>query len=373
MTKEQQTKLNDTLSALQKKYGKDSISVFGKNQIKIERVPVSSMNLTDLMGGGLPRGRMIEVYGPESSGKTTLAEYLAGQCQKYYYEDKKRYGVVAYIDVEHALDPVFAESVGLKMSDVIFSQPNSAEQALDIVNDLLAADVVDLIVIDSVAALVPQAEADGEMGDQQMGLQARLMSKACRKFQANMNDKSATIIWINQIREKIGVMFGNPETTTGGNALKFYASIRFTIRRKENITGKNADDIIGIVSTLKTIKNKVAPPFRSCEMRLLFGKGYQVEEEYVAAFLKYKLIEKAGSWFSWKYKTPEGKEETQRGQGTTGVITWFKENPVIFEQFKRTVHSLIDKESNVVTETEESEEEVIAQQTRLEQQAFIEG
>ena len=455
MTKEQQQKLDATLTNLQKKYGKGSISVFGQNQIKVERFPVSSMNLTEMMGGGFPRGRMVEIYGPESSGKTTLAEYFGGQCQNYYFEDKQRNGVVAYIDVEHALDPVYAESIGLKMKDVIFSQPDSAEQALDIVNDLLLSDVVDLIVVDSVAALVPQAEADGEMGDQQMGLQARLMSKACRKLQANMTEKSASIIFINQIREKIGVMFGNPEcvtldtkvnthstkqismenlfkkagldwksmelniaydisdknfmiesfnhetgqkefkkilalvykgespiyeikskntgkvlltcsgghrlwdeemkrythvsellygsalkadgtseefvvektdrvepivdmsvegnenyfsneilshnTTTGGNALKFYASIRFTIRRKEYVTGVNSDDVIGIVSTLKTIKNKVASPFKTCEMKLLFGKGYQVEEEYVVALTKKGLIEKSGSWYSWSY------------------------------------------------------------------------
>lgn len=370
MTEEQQKKLDATLLSIQKKYGKGSISMFGKNQVKVERVPVSSMNLTDMMGGGFPRGRMIEIYGPESSGKTTLAEYIGGQCQQYFYEDKQRNGVVAYVDVEHALDPVFAESVGLHMEDVLFSQPDSAEQALDIVNDLLLSDVVDLIVVDSVAALVPQAEADGEMGDQQMGLQARLMSKACRKLQANMTSKSASIIWINQIREKIGVMYGNPETTTGGNALKFYASIRFTIRRKENITGKNADDVIGIVSALKTIKNKVAPPFKTCELKLLFGKGYQVEEEYVTAFVKRTLVEKSGSWFSWNYKDISGKDASHREQGMDNVVEWFKDNPVVFEQFKRKVQDMIAQESNVITQTEENEEEVIKQQTKLEKEAF---
>lgn len=524
MTKEQQQKLDATLLNLQKKYGKGSISVFGKNQIKVERFPVSSMNLTEMMGGGFPRGRMTEIYGPESSGKTTLAEYFGGQCQNYYFEDKQRNGVVAYIDVEHSLDPVYAESIGLKMKDVIFSQPDSAEQALDIVNDLLLSGVVDLIVVDSVAALVPQAEADGEMGDQQMGLQARLMSKACRKLQANMTEKSASIIFINQIREKIGVMFGNPEcvtldtkvsihstkqismenlfekagldwksmelntaydisdknftiesfnhetgkkefkkilalvykgespiyeikskstekvlltcsgghrlwdeemkrythvsellygsalkadgtteefvvektdrvepivdmsvegnenyfsneilshnTTTGGNALKFYASIRFTIRRKEYVTGMNSDDVIGIVSTLKTIKNKVASPFKTCEMKLLFGKGYQVEEEYVVALTKRGLIEKSGSWYSWSYKDPSGKEGSHKEQGLDNVIKWFKDNPVLFEQFKRKIQEMLAKESNVVSEKEENEEEVIKQQTKLEKEEF---
>lgn len=524
MTKEQQQKLDATLLNIQKKYGKESISLFGKNQTRVERVPISSMNLTEMMGGGFPRGRMIEIYGPESSGKSTLAEYFGGQCQKYFYEDKQRNGVVAYIDVEHALDPVFAESVGLKMEDVLFSQPDSAEQALDIVNDLLISDVCDLIVVDSVAALVPQAEADGEMGDQQMGLQARLMSKACRKLQANMTSKSASIIWINQIREKIGVMYGNPEcvtldtkvnihsakqismenlfkkagldwksmelntaydisdknftiesfnhetgqkefkkilalvykgespiyeikskntgtvlltcsgghrlwdeemkrythvsellygtvlkadgtteefvvektdrvepivdmsvegnenyfsneilshnTTTGGNALKFYASIRFTIRRKENVTGANSDDIIGIISTLKSIKNKVAPPFKTCEMKLIFGKGYQVEEEYVTAFVKRSLVTKSGSWYSWTYKDLNGKECAGKEQGLDNVTQWFKDNPVVFEQMKKKIQDMVAKESAVVTEKEENEEEVIKQQTKLEKEEF---
>lgn len=370
MTKEQQQKLDATLLNIQKKYGKESISLFGKNQTRVERVPISSMNLTEMMGGGFPRGRMIEIYGPESSGKTTLAEYFGGQCQQYYYEDKQRNGVVAYIDVEHALDPIFAESVGLKMEDVLFSQPDSAEQALDIVNDLLISDVCDLIVVDSVAALVPQAEADGEMGDQQMGLQARLMSKACRKLQANMTSKSASIIWINQIREKIGVMYGNPETTTGGNALKFYASIRFTIRRKENVTGVNSDDIIGIVSTLKSIKNKVAPPFKTCELKLIFGKGYQVEEEYVTAFVKRSLITKTSSWYSWTYKDLNGKECAGKEQGLDNVINWFKDNPVVFEQMKKKIQEMVAKENAVITEKEENEEEVIKQQTKLEKEAF---
>lgn len=524
MTKEQQQKLDATLLNIQKKYGKESISLFGKNQTRVERVPISSMNLTEMMGGGFPRGRMIEIYGPESSGKSTLAEYFGGQCQKYFYEDKQRNGVVAYIDVEHALDPVFAESVGLKMEDVLFSQPDSAEQALDIVNDLLISDVCDLIVVDSVAALVPQAEADGEMGDQQMGLQARLMSKACRKLQANMTSKSASIIWINQIREKIGVMYGNPEcvtldtkvnlhsakqismenlfkkaglnwksmelntaydisdknftiesfnhetgqkefkkilalvykgesliyeiksknsgtvlltcsgghrlwdeemkrythvsellygtvlkadgtteefvvektdrvepivdmsvegnenyfsngilshnTTTGGNALKFYASIRFTIRRKENVTGMNSDDIIGIISTLKSIKNKVAPPFKTCEMKLIFGKGYQVEEEYVTAFVKHSLVTKSGSWYSWSYKDLNGKECAGKEQGLDNVTQWFKDNPVVFEQMKKKIQDMVAKESAVVTEKEENEEEVIKQQTKLEKEEF---
>ena len=363
MTSEQQKKLDSVLLNLQKKYGKDSISVFGKNSIKVERVPLSSMNLTELFGGGCPRGRMLEVYGPESSGKTTLAETIAADYQKHYFEDKQRYGVVAYIDVEHAFDPGFAESLGLKVEDLLFSQPNSAEQALDIVNDLVLADVVDLIVVDSVAALVPQAEADGEMGDQQMGLQARLMSKACRKLNANMTDKSASILWINQIREKIGVMFGNPETTTGGNALKFYASVRMTIRRKENV--EKDGKIIGIVSRVKTIKNKVAPPFRECELKLIFGKGYQTEEEYVAAFVKRSLVEKSGSWFTIRHK-----DLSVRLQGGDNVVVWFKEHKEVFESFKQTVQEMIAKESSVEVKKDESEEAVIAEQTRLEKAEF---
>ncbi|MGL5913566.1 MAG: recombinase RecA [Bacteroidales bacterium] len=369
MNKEHETRLNATLLSMQKKYGKEAISIFGKNQTKVERMPVSSMNLTEMMGGGLPRGRMIEVYGPESSGKTSLATYFASECQKHFYEDKGRNGVVAFIDVEHAFDPNYASSFGLDMDSVLFSQPDTAEKALDMVQDLIVADVVDLIIIDSVASLVPQAELDGEMGQQQMGLQARLMSKACRKLTATMKPTSASIIWTNQTRDKIGVMYGNPETTAGGNALKFYAAIRFTCRRKENI--EEGGEIIGIVSRLKAIKNKVAPPFKECEIKNIFGKGFQVEEEYVNAFIKYSLIEKSGSWFSIKYDV-KGEETTARIQGLEKVVNWFmNENKEVFEIFKEKVVALVSSKSSVVVEnTDEDENKVIEEQTRLEKEVF---
>jgi recombination protein RecA len=205
--------LDTLVASMQKKYGAGSVSLYGKNQVVVEWVPISSFYLTELMGNGYPRGRMIEIYGPESSGKSSLSCYLAGQCQKHYFEDKHRYGVVAYVDVEHALDPAYAKVFGLDMDKVIFSQPDSAEQALDIVEDLVESDLVDMIVLDSVAALSPQAELDGEMGDQQMGLLARLMGRACRKLQSVMKPKSPTIIFVNQIRMAIGVIYGNPERT----------------------------------------------------------------------------------------------------------------------------------------------------------------
>jgi recombination protein RecA len=205
--------LDSLVKNLQGKYGSGSISIFGKNQVVVERVPIDSFYLSELLGGGYPRGRMMEIYGPESSGKTTLACYFAGQCQKHYFEDKQRYGTVAYIDVEHALDPDYAATFGLDMNKVLFSQPDSAEQALDILDDLIESDLVDMVVVDSVAALSPQAELDGEMGDQTMGLLARLMGKACRKLQSKMTPKSASIIWVNQIRMAIGAFYGNPERT----------------------------------------------------------------------------------------------------------------------------------------------------------------
>jgi recombination protein RecA len=205
--------LDDLVASMQKKYGAGSVSLYGKNQVVVEWVPISSFYLTELLGNGYPRGRMIEIYGPESSGKTTLACYLAGQCQKHYFEDKQRKGVVAYVDVEHALDPAYARVFGLDIDKVIFSQPDSAEQALDIVEELVESGLVDMVVLDSVAALSPQAELDGEMGDNQMGLLARLMGKACRKLQSIMKPKSATVVFVNQIRMKLGIIYGNPETT----------------------------------------------------------------------------------------------------------------------------------------------------------------
>lgn len=353
--------LDALVSGMQKKYGAGSISVFGRNQVVIERVPLDSFYLSELFGGGYPRGRMIEIYGPESSGKTTLACYLAGQCQRNWFEDKKRHGVVAYIDVEHALDPAYAETFGLHMDNVLFSQPDSAEQALDIVNDLVESDMVDMIVVDSVAALVPQAEIDGEMGDQQMGLLARLMGKACRKLQAMMGGKSATIVWINQIRYKM-IAYGNPETTPGGNALKFFTAVRLVTRLGERL--EEGDKQIGMTSKIKSIKNKIAPPFRTCVMKIIFGKGYQVEEEYIEAFTKYGIIKKAGGW----YTLQEGNTATEKIQGSDRVMTWLKTHPDSYKLYKEHLMAILSRKTTavIVEDTDEDEQGVVSEQERLE-------
>jgi recombination protein RecA len=314
---------------------------------------------------------MIEVYGPESSGKTTLACYLAGQCQKHYFEDKKRNGVVAYVDVEHALDPAYAKTFGLDMDKVIFSQPDSAEQALDIVEDLVESDLVDMIVLDSVAALSPQAELDGEMGDQQMGLLARLMGKACRKLQSAMKPKSPTIVFINQIRFKIGVVYGNPETVPGGNALKFFSAIRLVTRAGDTVEDKDGNQI-GMVTRVRSIKNKVAPPHRNCEMKILFDSGYQIEEECVAAFQKYGIIKKAGGWFSLPVNGPE--TEPEKIQGAERVIEWLRAHPAVYDDFKTKLQAALSRKTTsvVVEAVDEDENEVVAEQESLEQAALAE-
>jgi recombination protein RecA len=362
--------LDSLVASMQKKYGSDSISLYGKNRVVVEWVPLSSFYLTELLGGrGYPRGRMIEIYGPESSGKTTLACFFAGQCQNHFFEDKQRNGVVAYVDVEHALDPAYAKVFGLDMDKVIFSQPDSAEQALDIVEDLVESDLVDMVVIDSVAALSPQAELAGEMGDTQMGLLARLMGKACRKLQSSMKPKSPTVIFINQIRFKIGVVYGNPETVPGGNALKYFSAIRLVTRSGDTIDDKDGNQI-GMTSRVRSIKNKVAPPHRNCEMKILFDSGYQIEEEYVLAFQKYGIIKKAGGWFS----IPVGDGDPEKIQGAERVIEWFRAHPAVYEDFKTKLQTAMSRKTTsvVVEATDEDENAVIAEQEALEKDALAE-
>jgi recombination protein RecA len=360
--------LDSLVESMQKKYGAGSVSLYGKNRVVVEWVPISSFYLTELLGNGYPRGRMIEIYGPESSGKTTAACYLAGQCQSHYFEDKQRNGVVAYVDVEHSLDPAYAKVFGLDMDKVIFSQPDSAEQALDIVEDLVESDMVDMVVLDSVAALSPQAELDGEMGDNQMGLLARLMGKACRKLQALMKPKSSTVVFINQIRYKIGVVYGNPETVPGGNALKFFAAIRLVTRPGDAIEEDGVQ--IGMISRVRSIKNKVAPPHRNCEMKILFDSGYQIEEEYVLAFQKYGIIKKAGGWFS----IPMCEGDPEKIQGAERVITWLRAHPAIYDDFKAKLKSAMSRKTTsvIVEANDEDESAVIAEQEVLEKDALAE-
>jgi recombination protein RecA len=363
--------LDDLVASMQKRYGAGSVSLYGKNQVTVEWVPVSSFYLTELFGNGYPRGRMIEIYGPESSGKTTLACYLAGQCQKHYFEDKRRNGVVAYVDVEHAIDPVYAKVFGLDMDKVIFSQPDSAEQALDIVEELVESDMVDMVVLDSVAALSPQAELDGEMGDYQMGLLARLMGKACRKLQSVMKSKSTTVVFINQIRMAIGISWGNPERTTGGNALKFFAAIRLVTRAGDKIEDKDGNQI-GMISRVSSIKNKVSTPHKKCEMKILFDSGYQIEEEYVAAFQKYGIIKKAGGWFSLPVGGPDADPE--KIQGAERVIDWLRANRTVYDDFKAKLYAAMSRKTTTVAveASDEDSDEVIAKQEALENYALAE-
>jgi recombination protein RecA len=374
--KEKETSIKDLdslVASMQKKYGAGSVSIYGKNRVVVEWVPISSFYLTELLGGnGYPRGRMIEIYGPESSGKSSLACYLAGQCQKHYFEDKQRNGVVAYVDVEHALDPAYAKVFGLAIDKIIFSQPDSAEQALDIVEYLVESDMVDMVVLDSVAALSPQAELDGEMGDNQMGLLARLMGKACRKLQSVMKPKSPTVVFVNQIRYKIGVVFGNPEVCPGGNALKFFSAIRLVTRAGDMVEDKDGNQI-GMISRVRSIKNKVAPPHKNCEMKILFDSGYQIEEEYVAAFQKYGIIKKTGGWYSVSVSGTD--TEPEKIQGTERVIEWLRAHPVVYDDFKAKLKSAMSrKTTSVVVEANDGDENaIVAEQKSLERDALADA
>lgn len=301
------------LSQIEKQFGKGSIMRLGEHDIArdVQVVSTGSLGLDIALGvGGLPRGRVIEIYGPESSGKTTLTLQVIAEMQKLG-------GTAAFIDAEHALDPQYAQKLGVNVSELLISQPDNGEQALEIADMLVRSAAVDVVVVDSVAALTPKAEIEGEMGEPQMGLQARLMSQALRKLTANIKRSNTTVIFINQIRMKIGVMFGSPETTTGGNALKFYASVRLDIRRVGAI--KKGDEIIGSETRVKVVKNKVAPPFKQAEFDILYGEGISREGEIVELGVLHKLIEKAGAWYSY--------EGEKIGQGKDNAREYLKEHP----------------------------------------------
>ena len=306
--------LNEALKQIEKQYGKGSIMKLGdRGNVDIDAISTGSLAIDNCLGvGGFPRGRIIEIYGPESSGKTTLALQAIAECQKGG-------GCAAFIDAEHAIDPRYAKNLGVDIDELILSQPDSGEQALEIAEVLIKSGAIDLVVVDSVAALVPQAELDGEMGDSSIGLHARLMSKAMRKLAGAMNANNCTTIFINQLREKVGVMFGNPETTTGGRALKFYATIRIEVRKSEAI--KNGSEVIGNKVNVKVSKNKVAPPFKSCQVEIYYGEGISHLSEVVSLGVELGIIEKAGSWFSYK--------GDKIGQGSEAVRAFLTQNPDI--------------------------------------------
>lgn len=306
---------------IEKQFGKGTIMRLGDNNHQnVETFPTGSVSLDLALGGGIPKGRIIEIYGPESSGKTTLTLHAIAEVQK-------KGGVAAFIDAEHALDPQYAQRIGVNLENLLVSQPDNGEQALEIVESLVRSNAVDLIVVDSVAALVPQAEIEGDMGDSHMGLQARLMSQALRKLTAIINKSKSTVIFINQLRMKIGVMFGNPETTTGGNALKFYASLRMDIRRISQI--KQGDQVIGNRTRVKVVKNKIAPPFREAEFDIMYNEGISREGDVLDLATSKDIVEKAGSWFSY--------EGEKIGQGREASKNYLKENPKVLEKIAKQV------------------------------------
>ena len=311
-----------TMDKLDKTYGKGAVMRMGDDAVEeVEVIPSGSLGLDVALGiGGFPRGRVIEIYGPESSGKTTLTLHAIAEAQKAG-------GIAAFIDAEHAFDRFYAEKLGVQTEDLIISQPDNGEQALEIADNLIRSGAIDLIVIDSVAALTPKAEIEGDMGDSKVGLHARLMSQALRKLTGTISKTHCTVIFINQLREKIGVMFGNPETTTGGNALKFYASVRLYIRRSTQI--KDGEHVIGNRTKVKVVKNKVAPPFRVAEFDILYGEGVSKMGEIIDLGTQYEVIQKSGSWFSY--------DGTKLGQGREGVKAILKDNPELAEEIEQKI------------------------------------
>ncbi len=341
--------LNLALEQIEKDFGKGSIMKLGAApKVKIESFPTGSLNLDLALGiGGVPRGRIIEIYGPESSGKTTLAMHVCAEVQK-------RNGIAAFIDAEHALDPEYARKLGVNVDELLISQPDTGEQALEIVDQLVRSSAVDLIVIDSVAALVPRAEIEGDMGDSLPGLQARLMSQALRKIAGVSSRTGSTIIFINQLRQKIGITYGSNETTTGGNALKFYASIRLDIRRIETL--KKGEVEYGNRVRVKVVKNKVAPPFRKAEFDIIYGEGIAQEGELVDMGVNIGSIKKAGTWYSWI--DASSQEETKIGQGRESAIQYLKDNPTLASNLRERIVLSFSPLKLDETDLKEVEEEI---------------
>ncbi len=332
--------LDAALTQIEKAYGKGSVMKLGDSgaNMNIETIPTGSLSLDLALGlGGIPKGRIIEIYGPESSGKTTVALHMVAEVQK-------RGGIAGFIDAEHALDPVYARNIGVDIDNLYISQPDNGEQALEITETMVRSGAVDIIIVDSVAALVPKAEIDGEMGESHVGLQARLMSQALRKLTGVVSKTNCSVIFINQIREKIGVMFGNPETTTGGRALKFYASVRMEVRRTESL--KQGGEVVGNHVRVKVVKNKIAPPFKEAEFDIMFGKGISGEGDILDLAAKVNLIEKSGAWYAY--------QGARIGQGRENAKAYLQENPAVCLEIENKVREFYGLKPNEgVAETAE--------------------
>ena len=349
MAKEDKLKaLDAAIAQIEKQYGKGSVMKLGDNSanMNVETVPTGSLSLDIALGlGGLPKGRIIEVYGPESSGKTTVALHCVAEVQK-------RGGIAGFIDAEHALDPVYARNIGVDIDNLYISQPDCGEQALEITETMVRSGAVDIVVVDSVAALVPKAEIDGDMGDSHVGLQARLMSQALRKLTAVISKSNCIVIFINQLREKVGVMFGNPETTTGGRALKFYSSVRLDVRRTESL--KQAGEIVGNHVRVKVVKNKIAPPFREAEFAIMFGQGISREGDVLDLAVNAGIVNKSGAWYAY--------EGDKIGQGREKAKTYIHENPAYFDMLEAKVRDFYftqpeDEDAAVQEDSEKPEAE----------------
>lgn len=347
MAKEDKLKaLDAAIAQIEKQYGKGSVMKLGDNSanMNVETVPTGSLSLDIALGlGGLPKGRIIEVYGPESSGKTTVALHCVAEVQK-------RGGIAGFIDAEHALDPVYARNIGVDIDNLYISQPDCGEQALEITETMVRSGAVDIVVVDSVAALVPKAEIDGDMGDSHVGLQARLMSQALRKLTAVISKSNCIVIFINQLREKVGVMFGNPETTTGGRALKFYSSVRLDVRRTESL--KQGGEIVGNHVRVKVVKNKIAPPFREAEFDIMFGLGISREGDVLDLAVNAGIVNKSGAWYAY--------EGDKIGQGRENAKTYIHENPAFFDMLEAKVRDFYftqpeDEDAAVQEDSEKSE------------------
>ena len=318
--------LDAALSQIEKQYGKGAVMKLGdpSTKMNVETIPTGSLSLDIALGlGGIPKGRIVEIYGPESSGKTTVTLHMIAEVQK-------RGGIAGFIDAEHALDPVYAKNIGVDIDNLYISQPDCGEQALEITETMVRSGAIDIVVVDSVAALVPKAEIDGEMGDSHVGLQARLMSQALRKLTAVISKSNCTVIFINQLREKVGVMFGNPETTTGGRALKFYSSVRLDVRRVEAL--KQGGEVIGNHTRVKVVKNKVAPPFKEAEFDIMFGKGISASGDVLDLAAQNNIVIKSGAWYAY--------EGNKIGQGRENAKAYLEENPEVFAEIERRVRAL---------------------------------